>query len=262
MPSRMLRDWSDSYAMDGISPAAESLFVRLIMKADDYGNFHADDRIVLSICYPLGTNINIQHALLELADRKLINFYKNNDRLYLSIMKFGQRLRHTNRKFPDPAAEFSYTPDVLSLFSDVSVQNSAAPMPQDSDNPPQSAADCRNLPPEVEEKRSEVEVEEKRKDRKPSPAAQVIYSEEFQSFWNAYPCKVSKLAAFREWEKAMPDINICLKAVSDQIAWRENATKDEFRPPWKHPERWIKYACWHNEVETPQQEDESWTFIN
>ena len=105
MPKRMLRDWTDSYRFDCISPDAEVMFVRLIMKADDYGNFHGDTRIIESICFPLGSRVVVQNALDELANRGLIMFYRVDDRDYLNIPNFGQRLRNNVRKFPPHGGE-------------------------------------------------------------------------------------------------------------------------------------------------------------
>ena len=53
MPTRMLRDWTDSLKFDGLSAEAERLFARLLMKADDYGRYHADPRLVRAGCFPL-----------------------------------------------------------------------------------------------------------------------------------------------------------------------------------------------------------------
>jgi len=105
MPKRMLRDWTDSYRFDCISSDAEVMFVRLIMKADDYGNFHGDTRIIESICFPLGSRVVVQDALDELANRGLIIFYRVDERDYLNIPNFGQRLRNNVRKFPPHGGE-------------------------------------------------------------------------------------------------------------------------------------------------------------
>jgi hypothetical protein len=130
MPIRMLRDWTDSYRFDNLSPEAEVLFTRLLMKADDYGNFHGDSRIIESICFPLGCKFSVQDALSELGNRGLIMAYEVSDRLYLNIPNFGQRLRNVVRKFPPHGGELS--------------------------------ADCGNVRPE--RKKNRIEEEENRKD--------------------------------------------------------------------------------------------------
>ena len=106
MPIRMLRDWTDSYRFDCISPEAEVLFTRLIMKADDYGNFFGDSRIITSMCFPLGAMFDVQEALDTLASRGLIMLYRVDSKDYLNICNFGQRMRNgMKRKFPAHAGE-------------------------------------------------------------------------------------------------------------------------------------------------------------
>lgn len=106
MPIRMLRDWTDSYRFDCISPEAEVLFTRLIMKADDYGNFFGDSRIITSMCFPLGAMFDVQEALDTLASRGLIMLYSVDGKEYLHIANFGQRMRNgMKRKFPTHAGE-------------------------------------------------------------------------------------------------------------------------------------------------------------
>lgn len=106
MPIRMLRDWTDSYRFDCISAESEVLFTRLIMKADDYGNFFGDARIIQSMCFPLGSMIVVQDGLDELANRGLIMLYSVDCKDYLHISNFGQRMRNgMKRKFPAHAGE-------------------------------------------------------------------------------------------------------------------------------------------------------------
>ena len=219
MPNRVLRDWTDSYRFDGLSAEAECLFVRLIMKADDYGNFHGDARIVDSICYPLGTKSNVAKSLKELEGRELVAFYHHAGRVYLTITNFGQRLRHTTRKFPDPS-----TSDGI---------NSAAIC----GNPPQSAADCGKARPEVEveEKRNEVETKSSSADD----------ADGFEKFWEAYPRKVGKGAAQNSWRKAKPPLDAVLTAIRKaRVSQDWQKERGAFIP---HPATWLNQARWEDE---------------
>lgn len=106
MPSRILRDWTDSDPLDGISAEAERLFVRLLMKADDYGRFHAESRRVKAACFPLLPNLrttDIDGWLRELAERRLILRYQVENRDLLAIPRFRQRLKNSIPRFPAPA---------------------------------------------------------------------------------------------------------------------------------------------------------------
>lgn len=103
MPTRILRDWTDSQRLEKVSAEAERLFVRLIMKADDFGRFHADPRLVSAACLPLVrqmTDKAISSCLKELADADLIDIYSSSGRNYLEIKNFNQRTRSQSSKFP------------------------------------------------------------------------------------------------------------------------------------------------------------------
>lgn len=106
MPNRILRDWTDSDRFDGISADAERLFVRLLMKADDYGRFHAEPRRLRAALFPLVDNLrpnDLIRWLDELSTRQLILRYASvDDRQLLAILRFGQRLKQSVPKFPPP----------------------------------------------------------------------------------------------------------------------------------------------------------------
>lgn len=105
MPTRILRDWTDSQHVEGLSADEERLFTRLIMKADDYGRYHADVRLVRAGCFPLLTNIrdtDISRWIAACEKAGLIVVYSVNGRSYLSIVEFRQRTRQETAKFPAP----------------------------------------------------------------------------------------------------------------------------------------------------------------
>lgn len=107
MPNRILRDWTDSLKFDGISAEAERLFVRLIMKADDYGRYHAEPRLLKAGVFPFeDVRLNeLDRVLQELSTRQLILQYQVQNRAYLAIFNFGQRLRQSRAKFPPKDGE-------------------------------------------------------------------------------------------------------------------------------------------------------------
>ena len=110
MPIRMLRDWTDSEVVDALDASSEVLFVRLIMKADDYGRFTANPKLVRSLCFPLKAGIretDIARQLAACEKAGLIVLYQVADKPLLEIVNFGQRLRSSKAKYParidDPA---------------------------------------------------------------------------------------------------------------------------------------------------------------
>ena len=105
MPNRILRDWTDSKNIDKLTFEEEVIFTRLIMKADDFGKFHADPLIVRSLIFPRRESVKtptIEKALLRLQSLSIIKLYSINGDKYLQINNFDQRLRLKHSKFPDP----------------------------------------------------------------------------------------------------------------------------------------------------------------
>ncbi len=151
MPNRILRDYTDSLCFDGIGAEVERLFIRLLTKADDYGRFHADPRLVASACFPLEQDIEpkqIAKWLAELERRGLILRYDAEGKHCLAVINYGQRLRNSRLKFPPPADK---EPEWLPTRRDL----------------PQLAATRRDFPPESE---SETETETKTLGRKDAVA--------------------------------------------------------------------------------------------
>lgn len=106
MPNRILRDFTDSEKVDKISPQAENCFVRLIMKADDFGKFHGHPTLLKSALFPLKvdkiTDKQMDVWMDELKRAKLIERYEVGGKKYVQINDFEQRLRLMSSKFPNP----------------------------------------------------------------------------------------------------------------------------------------------------------------
>lgn len=102
MPNRILRDWTYSDSVDKISFQAEVLFTRLIMKADDYGSYFAKPKLINGNCFPLKDirESDISRWLQELVSAGMIVFYTAENKEYLNIIDFNQRLRSMKKCFP------------------------------------------------------------------------------------------------------------------------------------------------------------------
>lgn len=75
------------------------------------------------------------------------------------------------------------------------------------------------------------------------------YTDDFLAFYEAYPNKKEKQAAFKAWVKIgqnFPGLSVILDAIQKQIDWRKNAN-GEFRPEWKNPATWLNKGCWDDE---------------
>lgn len=113
MPNRMLRDWTNSEKVNSLSVHAERFFTRLIMKADDYGCFYADARLLKANLFPFLLDTIREADLLrwmaECQKAGLIVLYESSNKQYLQIAEFNQRLRQKTQKFPLPTNDSSMT---------------------------------------------------------------------------------------------------------------------------------------------------------
>jgi hypothetical protein len=204
MPNRILRDYTDSLRFDGISAEGERLFIRLLTKADDYGRFHADPRLVCAACFPLEQSIEPKHAakwLAELEQRGLILRYEAEGKHCLAVINYGQRLRVSRAKFPSPSDKSS---DWLPTRGDL----------------PQSAATCGDFPPETEtevETETETEKGKQRAAEAASPLPVLLDTEEFRGVWTDY-------VAYRKQAKLR---RLAPMSVRDQWAEMEGWGHDE-----------------------------------
>lgn len=84
------------------------------------------------------------------------------------------------------------------------------------------------------------------------------YSPEFMEFWNAYPRKIGKMAAYKIWSRKKP----LIQDVLDALEWQKKSaqwTKDggEFVP---HPSTYLNQHRWEDEqqIEAPKGNTPSW----
>ncbi len=104
MANRILRDWTTSDKMELLSLGAEVFFTRLIMKADDYGSFHANPKLLKAALFPLKEYSlkQVDGWLQECIQNKLIGSYEVEGKTYIRIINFGQRLQNMRNAFPAP----------------------------------------------------------------------------------------------------------------------------------------------------------------
>jgi hypothetical protein len=104
MANRVIRDWTTSEIMDTLSWEAEVFFARLIMKADDYGSFYANPKLLKAALFPLKevTYKQIGAWVFECIDAGLIFPYEVEGKEYIRIKNFGQRLQNMRNAFPHP----------------------------------------------------------------------------------------------------------------------------------------------------------------
>lgn len=120
MPNRILRDWTDSETIDDLSVYAERFFTRLIMKADDYGRYSGNLKLLKSTLFPLKTDIretDISLWITECMTCGLIALYNVANKEYVQINNFKQVLRQKNEKYPPPDSNSTCVADDKQMTS-------------------------------------------------------------------------------------------------------------------------------------------------
>lgn len=106
MPSRIIREgWLESEAINSLDQGAELFFLRLCLRADDYGCYHANPVLLKSLLFPLREatrSTDIPRWLAACEKAGLVRCYSDHatGKSCLHIPKFGQRVKPgTKRKF-------------------------------------------------------------------------------------------------------------------------------------------------------------------
>jgi hypothetical protein len=107
MPNRIVREGLvESEAVNTLSCEGERFFSRLLLKADDYGRYHAHPQLLKAHLFPLKPEItvgDISRWVAECQKADIVWAYEADGKRYLCIPKFRQRLRLKNpSKFPAP----------------------------------------------------------------------------------------------------------------------------------------------------------------
>jgi hypothetical protein len=106
MANRIIRDWTDSEKIDSLSNMGEIFFIRLCMKADDFGCYHANPKLLKAALFPLKEDVLVKDVKVlfeECLRAELFKIYEHSGKQYLEIINFGQgALRRPKRKFPTP----------------------------------------------------------------------------------------------------------------------------------------------------------------
>lgn len=217
MANRVLRDWTTSEAVDQLSSDAERLFTRLIMKADDYGSFHSNPKLIRAACFPLKElkDSRISEWINECIEAGLIFKYVVDGKEYIRIINFGQRLRNMRGIFPQPL-------DI---------------------HPPQVAASCSESPPETETKQKQETESETETNEPADEAPPMTVWPSFEDFWDAYDKKVDKPKCEKKWKKINQGAR---EKILEHVPLYVGATPDpKYR---KNPLTYLSNESWNDEI--------------
>lgn len=111
MPSRIIKETIIiSESLTAISAEAERFFWRLVVKADDFGLYYGDPRILASLCFPQKppSEQKIRSWLNELVREDMVGTYTapEDGKKYLKLLNWGkcQQTRAKSSKYPEPSS--------------------------------------------------------------------------------------------------------------------------------------------------------------
>lgn len=232
MPNRLIKESiCTSEDLNRLSPMAEILFYRLIVKADDYGAYYGNVSIVKSNCFPLKSDEitceQVQTWLRELEDAGLIDTYRAEGRDYIQFHKWKnhQQIRAKKRKFPEPD----------SIGNQMISDDCKCPR-----NPIQSNTESNPESNPIENTTPNREYEQ---------------DGGFEAFWSAYPKKGGDIRqAYMEYLHALDlgaNSALMIGAIREQT---KNLKAEDFRY-LPSPEKWLRNRGW--ETRTPVDNGES-----
>lgn len=103
MPNRLLKEGIvDSSAIDALTAEEEVFFYRLLVVSDDLGRMDARLPILKSRCFPLKDSVKLEKIdgwLRSLVSQELVICYQVDDKPFLQILKWEQRVR-SKAKYP------------------------------------------------------------------------------------------------------------------------------------------------------------------
>ena len=105
MPNRVIREgFLDSEKINSLSDQEQIFYIRLLLVVDDYGRYDARPELIKSRCYPVTDKRQsiVSTMLTKLNKVGLLVLYNVDNKNYLEICNYNQRLRQKREKYPAP----------------------------------------------------------------------------------------------------------------------------------------------------------------
>lgn len=208
MPSRIIKESiTTSESLAGVSADAERLFWRLVVKADDYGLYYGNPKILSSMCFPLNppAEKKIQSWLAELVGQGMVGTYTSEEdgKQYLKLLSWDkhQQTRAKKSKYPLPVS-----------FDNICRQTNG-----------------NQLKAKVPVNGNESENGSEKRETGTRPTGATGEPSGFDRFWAAYPRRVGKQDALKAWGQLNPDDALVDQIVAGVERWKtcEQWTKDD-----------------------------------
>lgn len=224
MPDRIIRAAIiTSDRVNAVSWGAEVFYRRLMSVADDYGRYDGRPAILRAQLYALKldrvSESDVGKWIRECEEAALVRVYTVDTRLYLEIMRFGQRAR-SESKWPDPP----------------SIAGNCPPLP----------AECGHSPPY-----SYAKSYAKSKSVSPPAPPSETGGGSVEEVYAAYPRKVGKEDALKAIAKAAKKVPLVMLLAKTQIYAEATA----LWPPGDlrfipHPATWFNRGSYDDDPAT------------
>ena len=171
MPNRILKESiTTSCEIDSLTAEEERLFYRLVVVCDDFGRMDARPQIIRAKCFPLKIDAvkdkDIDKWLGSLVKHNLVTIYEVNNKKYLQMVTWEKHQQKRAKHSKYPA------PENGTISNDINCNHSQS-----------NVTDVRE---------SRIEKRE-------------CEAEQFELFWEKYPRKKEKQAAFTKWKTCVKE---------------------------------------------------------
>jgi len=230
--------------------AARYLYIGLITHADDAGRIKANPKYLKATIFPFDEDIKaetIRQWRDMLCKSGLVKLYSVDGQEYLCHPHWEKwqplrKDRVQESECPSPLRHSARVPDGAATKCQPDV-NQASTAGQ-ADGKHVATDGCPNLTePNLRTTSSAAEAPDAPAVHKSQSPAGKPYTQEFETFWESYPRKVGKSAAFSRWQSRGPPIADVLKALAVQKCCRQ--WEDVSLIP--HPETWLNQRRWEDD---------------
>ena len=80
-----------------------------------------------------------------------------------------------------------------------------------------------------------------------------MYTDEFLIFWQSYPRRIAKIAAFKAWLKALKMVSSAQELIDGAKRYAIYISGGDLQFV-KHPATWLNAGCWEDEYISSQAE--------
>lgn len=142
MPQRFLRPGiTNSSRWNSVSWTAQSLYIRLLTRVDDYGRHDGRVSVIWANCFSVWNDLHpdeivelqqVVRMLQQLSDAKLIEVYEAEDKKVLQILQWQERIRANVKKWWPDKPDLQQLPAHLQDCAATSTASSPPPSPPPS----------------------------------------------------------------------------------------------------------------------------------